>query len=264
MDWSRAKTILIVIFFILNLFLTAIIITEDINSDYKITKKDVLTYFNSRNITINKDLLENIDKIKPTKEVEVLLTFNKSIDYINKTRFSKAEEIILDIKNNIIYQTKEPEVFFSNANKDREMNEFFERFRINFSEYRYLDKRSNIKGSIWDFVGTYQGIYLYDDELKIETENNYLVKFLKNNVEIIKGITLSEIPGEIERFSIWHVLLRHYTESTEIVNIDYGLKSFKTQEDLDELTAVIAWRIQERNGITRYFKISNAEEIEEN
>lgn len=259
MDWSKAKTILIITFLILNVFmLTMILFTgsnELFRNDYIRYAKDYLT---SRDIEIKSDI-PRVPKstgkvLYATKEYNVKalcrLVFGQEIPFSDngtpiEILFGGEKLILTDDELYIEDRLPEGELWFSDFNTFEEnlinylSNIGFNKLNVyleNFSEY---EKAKEIV-----FTIKYKKLNVFDQQISATIDNEGKLTITAPSKEIKKE------NGKGEVLSAYQILVTGGLPSgVKIENIDIGYRRVSE----GDLYGVPVWRIITEDGGTMFY-----------
>lgn len=259
MDWSRAKTILIIVFLILNIFMVFMILStssnEPFNNDYIRYAKDYLT---SKNIEINADIprvIRNTGKV-------LYSTKKYNIDALCRLVFGK--EIPLSENGNIVdikvgdekLIISEDELYIEDRITEgdlwfRDLKTFEENIikylkDVGFNKSDLLLDKFSESDQVKEIVFTlkYNKLHIYDQKItaQLNKEGNLIVwaptKELKND------------NGAREVLSVYQILVMGGLPSgVNIEKIDIGYK----QISKGDLYGIPVWRILPESGESIFY-----------
>jgi regulatory protein YycI of two-component signal transduction system YycFG len=239
MEWSKAKSILILVFIILNIFLFTYLNIYIKSGD--VSKEVINTTFN-----ILKDNGVNIDpdfKIpKYGNKIPMLILENESNIDFNESHLFDPDNI-----KNIEKTLKKYLLTHSIKTLDLVLDEY---------------KKNSDETFIFVFIEKYKDFFLYDNKIILNIleggKNN-----IKSSIKKVKGFT--KTPSEI--MPAHQVLLKYFynKKGVTIRSIDIGFKGFGIGEhDLEnkETFQGPAWRIVIDDGRKIFLNAYNGEEIE--
>jgi len=248
MNWSKAKTILIVFFTIVNLFLLATIMSRNIKNYFigKETIANTIEVLKSNGIKVNKDIIPDGDISVQQFEVHNIID-----DYEGFARKLLGEECIKQSEG--LYTSPKGRVEFwgdkfrytTRYSGDTSINEdnmisVLNKFGINISDYRYSNGA---------FVKNINGLDVYDCSLKISFEEDDLL--------VISGVWFEgkekAIQGESELKPITSVLIdilsshQKPVEEVEVTNIKLGYMVYETEIYHKSVVLIPAWKMSFSN-----------------
>lgn len=266
MDWSRAKTILIYLFIILNIFLlvTNVYTSSSIRfaSDYTRQAKE---YLKSRDIRINANIPNISGEIGTIvySQCEIDLSkLDKSVFENNKTSSKSNYEInalneTMNISDNdevyITYKLDSAEHLFNDP-------DIFSQRALKYAEglgYKKKDLHLLYQEKSEDllrltFVAKYKEALLFEQVISFELEphGNLSVRF---PARVVKR---TNAPAEV--LSIYQVLvMAALPQGTTIERVDFGYK----QLDEGEFYDTPVWRIVLDNGQTMFYNAYTGEKL---
>lgn len=247
MDWARAKTVLIVVFFILNIFL--LINLYIINPKDSVSKETII---NTANILASKGISLKCDiPVYRTNEVSLYYDNNdydrqkivKSLipeaaasagSQKNGEEITRGEKSLVFLNNNFFsFSDKSPNETVS-IKKNYSVESFLKKkmssMGIPYSKYQMDDFRDNLNGSVWiRLVENYEGFLLLDNfvegvisekgmsELKSSKLNSFAASrkkllpahhiLLKNSNELA-GSTITAIERAFKNRYLWRISLK--------------------------------------------------------
>ncbi|NLU52242.1 MAG: hypothetical protein GXX10_05205 [Clostridiaceae bacterium] len=266
MDWSRAKTILIYLFIILNLFLlvTNVYTSSSIRfaSDYTRQAKE---YLNSREIRINANIPNisgeigtivysqcEIDLNKLDKSVfENIKTGSKgsniAINALNESMQIEDDEVYITYKlDSADHLFNDPDNFSQRALKYAEGLGYKKR------DLHLLSQEKSDSLLRLTFVAKYKEALLFEQVISFELEphGNLSVRF---PARVVKR---TNAPAEV--LSIYQVLvMAALPQGTTIERVDFGYK----QLDEGEFYDTPVWRIVLDNGQTMFYNAYTGEKL---
>lgn len=267
MEWSKAKTILIILFLILNVFLFGSILYSSsslgLNSDYV---KYVNTFLESKNITLKASIPSYhsssgmIDYEDQTidKNHAVNFFFGHSVSPSNEAELPDTlwveNEKVLEIGNNIIkYTDSTPDRSLSIKDKDKLLKElapYFEGLGIDRNEY-VADIYQEQNDAVYvKFIKKYKGHLLFDVYIDF-----YITPAGIESINMVPKVAISTIvPDEI--LSAYQVMVvGMIPENSIIKEICFGYK--KLQEG--DLNDNPVWRIRYSDGHDEFYNAYTGE-----
>lgn len=258
MDWARAKTILIVTFLILNIFLSATIIYTNKNSQAAEYNRYAIEYLNSRNIQIATDLKNTSEKARrilyTTREFN-LSKLSQVVFGNQEVRKTSVEAIVYEKGNERIELTDDRLKITDQIDHGKKLFNNMDDFRKEV--YSYLAKLGYKKRNLslvselesedakhLTFLIKYQGALLFDQEINISlSKDGILELFLP--VKIVKKYT-----APIEIITPYQLLvMANLPEGTIVSSVDFGYR----QINEGELYATPVWRVVLDNNNHLYF-----------
>lgn len=273
MDWKRAKTILILMFFILNIVLFAVL------------------YQNLRVPGISDQTIENTRTILGKNNVHIECPIPK---YMGSDYMLKFEETEIDKKrivegllgNNYVetgdtfVNGTEKLVFFndcgfeytdSGSNKkiytqtksevDVFIKDLAKKINIPMNEFQLDDFYSSGAGQGSNVV--YKGVYgnypIYDNYIEVEV-GSVSIKSIKYHYK--KPVSIME-REEVKVIPVYQILITRVTKypGLTIKSVDLGFKAINMDKDTKTLYEELSWRIKASNGKELYYNARNGEEM---
>lgn len=278
MDWSRAKNILILIFILLNVFLSAIIISELRGSSVtKETISDTRLALKDRGVDVNCSIpdfdgsIGNLVYKKTGFDWERLAVniFGDDInndDLLDKRIMERdGKKLTLLDEYTFLYENSDPgEVLVGLKNQDRIMG-FIEKL-FKGTEVPVLDYRIDIvevdKSDITAYVfrQKYRDFWVIENHITVSLSDNDLtvmcryqeIDGIKNNNKIIP---------------VYQVLLKNHDTIKDITinKIDLGFKTCKMDDGSKGVDGIPVWCIEiqgKDNMYKRFFSAYDGDEIE--
>lgn len=277
MDWARAKSILIAVLLLLNIFLLVTIgfyksgqgisretisntveILEDrgvtVQGEIPLYKRDIpaLIYENGSldRVTAAQKLLGK-DYTPPAeiKDGESLVSGTKKLVFRSGNTFAYSDESPSDI-------VKIEDI----DSVERYLRKFLNGLGFQASAYRLDQYVENPDGSyILNFIGKYKKFLIFNNSIKaVVTKNG--ITYLEGRYRKVKGFSTRSMPI----MPAYQILLKNFSrdEKVTITRIDIGFTGFiKEEQNMQEFSEGPAWRIITSDGKPRYFKATDGEEI---
>jgi regulatory protein YycI of two-component signal transduction system YycFG len=277
MDWKNAKTILILMFLLLNVVLSVIlyknyfkveeISPKTINNTKKILVKnnvhiecDIPKYMgNDYNLEyeekvlnkekiITKFLGENYEK----SDKNTYVNGNKSLIFNNSSGFEFYDK-----------GTNNELTNYSEADMSKYLKGLSQTLALPFDEFQkdgyYPDVQTN-EGARIVYIGEYNDYPVFDNYIEIEVTKSGL-KSLKYNYKKPIKITVKE---DIKVIPSYQILITKMTNfpKIKISAVNIGFKGYtKVDEDTKTLYEGLSWRIKTSDGKVFYFNARNGERI---
>jgi regulatory protein YycI of two-component signal transduction system YycFG len=276
-DWSKAKSILIVVLLLLNIFLVVSIgfykTGESISRETVSNTVDILS---SRGVTVDVDIPlynsytpslicegggydtaaiaaklfgENFALPADVADGEEIVSGSKKFVFDNRSSFTYSNSSPSDILKVDDVESAEDAA-----------RSYMKLLEIDVSDFeldRYVENQD--ASYTLTFIEKYQKFFVYDNYIDI-TLGEDGVSYLAGHSRKIKGFNGNAMPI----MPAYQILLKNYSgnEDVKIVGIDIGFKGYITEEqNMQESSEGPAWRITCGNGKVRYFKASDGEEI---
>ena len=276
MDWSKAKSILIIIFFILNLFLAGVIIKlanqEGISQDTIENAKKALL---NRGVIVNSEIPlynkkigtlvysdDNINYeriIKNFLEVDFLeIEENSKEEYMPQELIEKdGKEIIFQDGNKFIYKNKNLSYIIS-ADKSSEevlgnIKKLFKGTGVPISQFVF-DK---MEDGNYVFRQKYNEFWIFENYISVRISKEGVLHLecrYRRIEDIIQG---SDI------LTAHQVLIKNHDsiKDIEIVAIDLGFKESVVQNGKGELEDIPVWRIRTSQEEEMFFRVYDGEKV---
>lgn len=280
MDWSKAKTILIVTLLILNIFLLLnlnLLVSNDDISDETIA--NTVKILEGRGIALQCEIPRmNTDPGKLTFNEQAPFNKGEIAAFLLGTKFKlpaggfeNGQEItdggskkLVFINDNLFeYTGSSPfEAIDMSAREHVEawMKECLDRFNMPSGKYFMDYYTTNPDGSITAvYREKFQDFVVFENQLKVTADKNGVLS-LKCGYKSIESL---RNPGT-RIISAYQILLKEYggVDGPEtITDIDLGFKDSNPEQDMKETYKQPAWRIRTQDGNERFFKATNGEEI---
>lgn len=277
MDWKRAKTILILIFLILNIVLAGAL------------------YQNIRVEEISKQTIDNTVEILKQNNVHIECPIPK---YVGSDFMLQSEEKALD-KTKILNELLGDNYIKTGDNSYKEGSKSISFSSVSGFEYTdtgesieiYTDSKSNLEIYIKDLMvkldlplgefklddyyypniktdnaarlvykGEYKGYTVFDNYIDVEVTKSS-IKSIKYHYK--KPINITS--REINVIPAYEVLITKITSYPGIIirNVDMGFKGYtEVDKETKNLYEGLSWRIKTTDEKEFYFKASNGEEME--
>ncbi|TYQ14712.1 UNVERIFIED_CONTAM: regulatory protein YycI of two-component signal transduction system YycFG [Acetivibrio alkalicellulosi] len=272
MEWSKAKSILIIIFVLLNIFLGSIL--HRVLSEEGISKE---TIDNTKVVLLNRGVIVNSDIPLYNKQVGYLTYKNSSVDkfkivenlFDKKILTSEIEEqkkierngqkLLFKNEYNFIYKN---ENLIDNIDEVKTLKDVFSHLAVVF-------KNTNVPISEFEFD------YIKNENTYILRQKHKGLLVFENYIAISvtsEGISYlecryREIDGIIQGNSIvpaYQVLIKNHEsiKDIEIIGIDIGFKAHGIEDEINELNDIPVWRIRISDGEQLFFRAYDGEVID--
>ena len=273
MDWSKAKSILIMIFVILNLFLAGVII--------KVVNQEGIsqeTIDNAKKALLNRGVIVNSQIPLYNKKIGTLVYNEESLDkrkiignflkiekedlkeeYISQESIEKdGEEIIFQEGNKFIYKNKNLSYIIS-ADKSsvkvlENLKKLFKGTGVPISQFVF-DKMEDEGAYV--FRQKYNEFWIFENYISVRMSKesvSYLECRYRKIDDIIQG---SDI------LAAHQVLIKNHDsiKDIEIVAIDLGFKESIIQDGTIELDDIPVWRVKTSEEEEMFFRVYDGEKI---
>lgn len=278
MDWSRAKTVFILMLFVLNIVLLANIVFfyGGAQTVSKETIEDTISILKSRNVLLKCDIPRqrgkipaiiydnshfNIDEIIQKLSGDTAL--NTDVLVQEKMIVKGEKKISLEDSNVLVYEDANPSENVNVNNMDeveKYARKFLSDIGIKISSYR-LDRQNRDKaGEVsLHFIEKFGKHYVYDSYINVVISERGVKSliFSKKNIKKLSSGTVNVMPAH-------QVLLKNFNSRGEniiIVAMDIGYKSFAEEAEAVETQEWPKWRIVFEDGTERYFSAVNGDEF---
>ncbi|MHB8062754.1 MAG: two-component system regulatory protein YycI [Ruminiclostridium sp.] len=273
MDWKKAKTILISIFFILNIVLAVVLYNnlkvqeisqQTINNTGEILKQNNVHI--ERPIpmyTGNDYILQNEETLlKKTIIVAKLLGDNYS-EVDNNSYKNGSKSIVFNSNSGFeFYDTGYNNMFnsVSRADVDKYLKKLSVELGLPFDEFKqddyYPDNKTDA-GTRVIYKGEYKGYTVFDNYIDVKAIDT-TIKSIKYHYKKPISITVKDDISVIPVYEILITKMINYPGTT-IKDIDMGFKGDNKTKNLYE---GLSWRIKTYNGKEYYFNARNGMEME--
>jgi regulatory protein YycI of two-component signal transduction system YycFG len=281
-DWAKAKTILIILFLLLNVFLLAYLVIEGAGA--KVTEKvinDTETILNNNNIILQCDIPLY------TREISSLEYSRDSIDRQKILHFVFGDETVFDMPgdepveyekdgktliftdiNTAIYKNEYPDDIISISDisiLEKQLREYFSSFIDNMDEY-VLDRHVSSESSSIHMLFTYRykSFLVFDNSILAEVTEKGINSFTYS-YKNAKGFLQNPAPI----MPAHRVLLKNIeyikgavNEPTEILGIDIGFKGHSVGDEMMRSSEGPSWRIVLNNSEPLYFSAFDGTNIQ--
>jgi hypothetical protein len=275
MDWKRAKSILILVFILLNIVLAVTLFNElkidDISQQTIINTQKILMQNNIHiecpipKYTGNDYTLKYEEKALDEKQkseiLQILLgdNYTKEANYLYK-KGSKSLEfyeesgfIFTDDGNNSLVNGD------VKSDIDKYLKGLFEKIGLPFNEFTHdgyytdIKNEDNIRIS---YKGQYKEYPVFDNYIDVEVRN-LSIRSIKYHYRKPTSITIKKDVFVIPSYEILITEMTKYPE-IDIIQVDMGFKGY-TKNDKKTKTSYegLAWRIKTTNGDEYYFNARN-------
>lgn len=275
MDWKRAKTILISVFFMLNIVLAVVLYNnlkveevsqQTIDNTTQILRNNrVRIEFPIPKYTGNDYMLQYEETpLKKDKTMQILLGENYSQVGNNSYR-SGSKSISFNGDSGFEFvnaETSNVPKSYSERDVDKYLKELSKKIGIPFNEFRLDGKYSpNAETGQWARV-VYKGIYqkyaVFDNYIDVEIGSSGIKK-IKYHYNRPISITIKK---NIYVVPVYEILITKMTKhpDTTIINVDMGFKG-KVDNETKNLYESLSWRILTDSGKEFYFSARNGDEM---
>lgn len=271
MDWKRAKTILILMFFILNIFLASVL------------------YKNLRVEEISQQTIDNTGIILEKNNVHIERPIPK---YIGNDFMLQSEEMLLD-KNNILnkllgdnyiqtgsdlYKQGKKSILFtstegfeftdkegsngiysdSKSDLNLKLKDFFKKLELPFDEFKQDSYKADNVTRI-TYKGEFQSYTVFDNYIDVEVSKTGIsIKYHYKKPVKITSRDITVVP-------VYEILITKITSypGITISDVDMGFKGYsEVDKETKNLYEGLSWRIKTTSGKEFYYKASNGEQME--
>lgn len=275
MDWKRAKTILLLVFFILNIVLSVVLY-----QNFKVEEISEQTIKNTKRILEkNKVLIECpipvsigndyslqseekvLDKIRITTELlgedykensdNSFINGTKSLVFTGSSGFE-----FQDTGSNELLKT------YGKSDVDKYLRKLSKTLGLPFDEFKqdgYYQDLQTHEGARVAYKGVYQGYDIFDNYIDIEVSKSG-IKNIKYNYKKPINLTLIKDINVIPAYQILITKMTNFPEVT-IISVGIGFKGY-TVADTKTLYESLSWRIMTSDGKEYFFNARNGEEME--
>ena len=281
MDWARAKSIILVLLLVFNIFLLSKIVT-----DYG-------------SLGVSKETILNMEKILDSRGVQVeceIPRYNRDTPRLEfgNGQANKAGQVekLLGLKpdtgsefdnEKVIYEIGSRKLVFTSTNSFTytdgkpedivdtvhisETEKYLKKFlkdRDLYNIYYVMDEKPVIQGTdvVFTYIEEYKDFLVFDNYLKAVVSEKG-VTYLEVRHRPIKGFSIEKI-SDIS--AAYQILLENFdgTDKAVITAVDLGYKDavLQEQDELQSTQQLPVWRIKVRGSAqARYFSASDGKEI---
>jgi len=278
MDWSKAKSILILLFLTLNIFLIVYI------SAYKLgqgvsreTLADAREILYSRNVKLECEipaynsetsrLIYENGRFDRSKIAELLLGSVYQLsekDGKDSELADGSKKLVFKGSDLFVFTDGKPSGQLDISDKDeveKQLRELLTGMGMQMSAYKLDWFYKNSDGSAaFVFTEKHRQFLVFDNYARVTVENGG-ISYLECRYKKVKSLS-----KEMTRIMpAYKILLKNFGSSESaaitIIDIDIGFKGYNPEKDAKQYSEGPAWRIMMENGTARYFKAYDGEEI---
>jgi hypothetical protein len=276
MDWKRAKSILIFVFFVLNLILAAVLY-ENFNvkeiSEQTISNTQKILEQNDVHIEcpiptyVGKDyILQHEDQVIDKEKIASVLLGENYSETDENVFISGTRQLIFDNDFGFEYSDANGELKVYTDNKngiDIYIKELSKKLDIPYHEFKqdgyYPPNVRSAKGVRIVYKGVYKDYDVFDNYIDVEIKDLGITSF-KYQYKSPLSITARDI-NVIPAYEILISKITNYP-GIIITNVDIGFKGYThVDEETKTLYEGLAWRIKTWEGKEYYFNARSGEEI---
>ena len=269
MEWSKAKSMLIALFLILNIVLAASILNRafDNRSD-KEMMSDVLQIIENRGVSLHCSIPTNIAESKLLVCEDNDTFFNAALDMIQQEishnmRNDTASVVEVSGLNDFHYRFEEqPEriTMISIDETDSELRAALKVRGIDLSafekDFEMWDEHGNLKIR---YVMRFNDSLIFDNEIVIFLNGNGQILEIIGNYREIKSFSENDPMKVIPPYQI---LLKHYYKPDQVISkIELGFMDQSKESHFIESEEGAVWRIRLEDGTERFFEATYGDEI---
>jgi len=278
MDWSKSKSIFILMLLALNIvLLISILFYKGIFTVSRDTIENTVSILESRNIQLKCDIPRQSGKIPAIKYDNSHFDIDKIIQKLSGDGALKTDmlvqgnDIIIGEKkialkegNVLVYENMNPSASVDVYNMD-EVEKYAKKFLsdigIKISAYK-LDRQSrNEAGEVsLHYIEKFGKHFVYDSyiDIVIGEKGVKSLNYSKKNFKKLSSDAVNVMPAH-------QVLLKNLNkeENVVIVAIDIGYKSFAKDDETVETQEWPKWRIVFEDGTESYFSAVNGDKFDE-
>ena len=276
MDWKKAKTILILVFIMLNIVL-AVVLYNNLKVD-EISQQTIIntgTILNQNNVLIecpipkysgNDYTLEYEEKVLDKIKVATILLGDNYSKIDNNTYKNSSKSIVFTSNSGFEYfDTAASKVLNTNSkvDVDKYLKEWSKELGLPFDEFKqdgyYQVKIDN--GARVTYKGKYRDYAVFDNYIDVEVSKTG-IKSIKYHYNKPINITVKKDIYVIPVYEILITKMTNYPGIT-ITNVDMGFKGYtEVDKETKTLYEGLSWRIKTYNGKEYFFNARNGEEME--
>ncbi|ABN53531.1 MAG TPA: hypothetical protein DEF39_04950 [Hungateiclostridium thermocellum] len=278
MDWAKTKNIFIMLFFLLNVFLSIILIyTLNGNNITKDTIDDARQALAERGVAIICDIPDfngsvgtltyhdaGFDK---KKVIENLLGDKKSSENLARLPNIKYEDKELSFPDqySFVFRDGSPERTLHDLNSAENVlnlvSNMLKGTGVPVTDYHLdtVEEEGNLKTYV--FKQKYKGFWIHENHITVGLSDKGIA-YLEVRYRKINGIINSK-----KIMPVYQVLIHHHDSirNITITRIDLGFKEHKMEDGSRELDDIPVWRIEYKNQgkkQNKFFKAYDGTEIE--
>lgn len=278
MDWSRAKTILIIIFLLLNMYLLMGISISRLDRGVTVeAMNNTRTILNNKSIVLPQEIPEYTSKIpslvyenhKLDRNIVAKILLGEEYNPTFETEKGQGQSVgtktlFFDSYNSFTFVDKAPDGSINISEKEEVegyIRDIMQDMGLEMSSYtldNYKEKDEDIIQV--HFTEKYMGFMVFDNYIDVElgTEGIRGIQFKYRKV---KGF----LDEGIKPMPIYQVLLKNYMNESHVVitDIDLGFKGYELDMDTKELSESPVWRIMSENSPPQYYRVNDGKPIVE-
>jgi regulatory protein YycI of two-component signal transduction system YycFG len=276
MDWKKAKTILILGFFILNIVLAIVLYNslkvaeisqQTINNTSRILEQNnVHIEWPVPKYTGNDYTLKYEEKPLDKDNIVAILLGDNSTTVDNKSYKNGSMSLFFNSDSGFeFYDTDYNKMLNSDSKTDvdKYLKKLSGELGIPFDEFKqddyYPDKTYN--GTRVIYKGQYEGYSVFDNYIDVEASKT-AIKSIKYHYKKPISITVKDGIYVIPAYEILITKMTNYPGTT-IKDIDMGFKGYtEVDKETKTLYEGLSWRIKTYNGKEYYFNARNGVEME--
>jgi hypothetical protein len=264
MDWARAKNILIVILFALNIALAVTIVSRAISggadSEFYVNIRSILT---ERGVEVVCDLPKQITSSEVLKYSSGVRFLDKCKENINK---SIKDDAFVEKKSNelLVYTNTRPDENLSTVSitaLDTAIRNIFDEWDVDLTNFITDYTTPNDDGSfIFKYVFEYKGKLVFDCNFNVYIDKNGGIEQIILNYREVKSSSNDKLMKVIPAYQ---VLLKNYYDSGDVIEaINIGFMGHTVREnELAEYEEGAVWRVRLKGGKERFFEATYGDEI---
>ena len=276
MDWARAKSILILVFLTLNIFLlTYISIYRFGQGISRETITDTVQILGTKGIVLECEiplyndatprLVYRNGRFNRERIVQKLMGIpGLSAEEISSSMELTAgdRKLVFTDENSFVFSDSAPAGSMDISGKDgteKLLRGFLEDIGLKVTGFRLDGYIQNDDGSVTCiFTEKYKKFMVFDNYIRVVVSGNGVSR-IECKYRNVKGFSQDKVkvmPAHL-------VLLKNfgYGENTTVTGISIGFKGYGAEQNVMEYSEGPAWRITVKGSRPRYFKASDGEEI---
>jgi len=275
MDWKKAKTILIIVFIILN-----IVLSVTLYNSLKVEEISQQTITNTMNIleqnnvyiecpipkyTGNDYTLQYEEKPLEKRQVAAVLLGDNFTEVNDYTYKNESKSLVFTSNSGFEYSdTANTKMLKSDSKEDvdKYLKDLSKKIGLPFNEFRrddYYDKSQRHDGTIVVYKGEYKDYAVFDNYIDIKVDKG-AIKSIKYQYK--KPISIS-VKEDIYIIPVHEILITKMTNypGITIKEVDMGFKGWNNKETKTSASIAsyegLSWRIKTDNGQEYYFNARN-------
>ena len=263
MDWARAKTILIILLFVLNLMLTGSIVSRAIGggADRELYAS-VLRIMSNRGVKINCDFPKQITSSELLNYGDGKIFVDKCAAALAVGDASRVEMLGIE---SLRYSNLHPDEKLNTSSiaaLDAAIRKAMKDKGIDLSGFTTDYATQSGHGSyFFQYILDYKGKLVFDSNINVTVSLDGGISEITINYREIKGASVDKL---MKVMPAYQVILKNYNESGDVIDsINIGFMGQNAQRDnpFIESEEGAVWRVRLNDGTERFFEATYGEEI---